>query len=603
MKKNLFFIFVYVFSFLTSIAGACFLLDSVETVPVSDSIVQNTNPASIAEQEAYIGEYTYKTYADYFIDHGMANPDGTKNNSYQTTITGTGKKLDPYVINSTEDFWWISRYYYQYNSDYGFLLNCDIYINDEIFDEEGNPSGGDGVVYFWDCWILGGEAHFDGNNHKIFGMYANEQANYRNGAIFGFSKGDFENIYISNVYMSIPLGYSSAMYIFGSGITCTNIHILDGTVIATTAGVCVAGIGLFSEMYSCSNRANLSSFDDAAGLCRGSSSINYKLVDCVNYGKVSTNRFCGGIINGGKNVTLKNCKNYGEIRANGARAGGIIGYANGKLSLENCENYGDVIATGNAGGIASYTDSEVMALNCKNYGKLFSSAGTRGVGGIIAQTNGATKLFNCENYGSPIGDYYVYYWRVGEAEMIGKASGTGDIIIKHCKGNYGTFIIGYSASSLNIYIENFKLSCDELHTPYNCVIDVGACDRLVIKNLDVNIGKLNGNKFYLLSKISSCNSVEITDVYVKTRQGDITNTQCLYEGTNNEIFKKLDGVVLDIGLTNQSKKHFFGNNFVNHYMLWKTGEIGLDFTSSQGFFSARLSGEVLQNVGFEKKYL
>ena len=89
--------------------------------------------------------------------------------------TGSGTKSDPYVVHSTKVF-----LYLQGNGISGlnidnkyFELACDVVLNDESYDDNGNPISGDGVVYKWEPINYGRNAFFDGKNHSIKGLYLN----------------------------------------------------------------------------------------------------------------------------------------------------------------------------------------------------------------------------------------------------------------------------------------------------------------------------------------------------------------------------------------------------------------------------------------------
>ena len=60
---------------------------------------------------------------------------------------------------------------------------------------------------------------------------------------------------------------------------------------------------------------------------------------------------------------------------------------------------------------------------------------------------------------------------------------------------------------------------------------------------------------------------------------------------------KVDGLIFDL----ENGKYFFGSDFSDFYVSLKTGKIGLKTRDGNGFLQAKVSKDVLERKGFEKK--
>ena len=116
-------------------------------------------------------ETTYKSYSDYFVDFDISKATITEKD-----YTGQGTKSDPFVIRSTRGFLYLTN-----RTESGIFLGgkylelgCDVVLNNEVFDKDGNIVEGDGVVYSFETFLIGDSvASIDGNNHSIVGAYQN----------------------------------------------------------------------------------------------------------------------------------------------------------------------------------------------------------------------------------------------------------------------------------------------------------------------------------------------------------------------------------------------------------------------------------------------
>lgn len=153
---------------------------------------------------------------------------------------------------------------------------------------------------------------------------------------------------------------------------------------------------------------------------------NTSIINCKNRATVKGN-WIGGIVGRGKNATITNCKNYGEIIEINQKGGGIISFLTGG-KVVNSINYGKITADSKASGICSTLDSAEVN-NCTNNGEIITNADQ--AAGIVAyQISGTVK--NCINNtkveaGTMVAGGIVANFAKGTAE---NCINNGEIIVK-----------------------------------------------------------------------------------------------------------------------------------------------------------------------------
>jgi len=336
-----------------------FLFDA--KTATNDSI-QTVAPSNKIESEE-ITEWTYKTYDDYFTDLNISKETFTA-----VDYSGTGSKADPYVVRNLKGFLYLMS---QTITSKYIRLDTDIYLNDEIFDSEGKPSGGDGVVYSW------GEPKgvinivLDGNGHSIHGMYLNDITRKRV-SLLGYQGGSriatIRNLDMRNIYMH-GLNNLSAFAYSVSNIENCNTY---GTIKAEEGGCCgFTEVGY--NIKNCNNYVNIIQKLSNLGGIFGQSAGGV-IENCNNYGNLTSleKGFMGGLLFRAltKDITIKDCTNYGKLYSGGNYCGGLIGvvyyYAN-QLIIENCKSYGDMISNGQyCGGLIGLAEGHILVSNCSS---------------------------------------------------------------------------------------------------------------------------------------------------------------------------------------------------------------------------------------------
>lgn len=192
--------------------------------------------------------------------------------------------------------------------------------------------------YKWDTYgIAAGygtfNGTFDGQGHKIYGLYVNMAGPWDLG-MFRYLGGSarVERVLLAGgeVY---GWGWASAKGVGGVGAIAGQIG----------PGACVSDCVSFAAVHASAGGADQCDVGGIVG-----KSDHGTVVNCVNYGSVSSNQQrVGGIV--GYNVEkaqVANCANYGAVSGSMGYIGGIVGGNNDKASsIYNCVNAGTVTKT------------------------------------------------------------------------------------------------------------------------------------------------------------------------------------------------------------------------------------------------------------------
>ncbi len=502
---------------------------------------------------------TYKPYEDYFIDFKMPQ-----------TLEGNGSQSNPYQIYTTEDFLLLSTI----NFAGKFVnINCDIILNDEIFDANGEVISGDGNVYVWKPITLGRLATIFGNNHTIKGLYVNEPAQDYIG-LFGMRDSNYgldlkrvDGLNIENVYLN---GNKRVYGIAESVNNLSNCKVLSGTLIGYQS---VAGltVNVSESLASCVNYANIKSENSGYGV------TNVVYANCK---------------------VIKNCKNYGNLDVNAGS--GIAGTVKCQR-VEACENYGNIVSKGAyCGGIIGITDFYTEIINCKNYGNINNTY--MAFGGILACASTSVTMFNCENYGNIYGKTSASGQLIGWLRSV--RSNEAIFVFDECKGvmDCASPMLGNVSSSdsgLNIVIRmtNCRVDCIE-KSLLQCVLiqsSNGVVD-LEIKNIfaesNVSSGKMN-----LFGNFSDATKAKLKNIILNLHSNIEGSVQTLIVNIKGNSKVDVDGILI----LNKGKNSFYGNDFSGFYLDYKIGKIGLKAFSGKGNFQGKVTEEILNAKGFEKK--
>lgn len=538
--------------------GVSFTTNIFSSAPVDETPVE----VAVEKDKEEITEYEFKPFTDYYCPASRA----------ETTITGNGKQATPYVVNSLSDFIWLSTKSipYQYVE-----LNCDIILNDEKFDNNGNPSGGDGVVYSWkpidECYNL----RFNGNGHTISGMYIKDEtltytSLYGNKNIYECKNLNFRDCYI--------YGKTNACHI-GRALNVENCNVYSGYVEATGSNAC--GVVQNAEkIYNCNNYADIKSGGQPGigGIVAGRSTLIME--NCNNYGSITKTHTsswaCGGLVGEltqGKSV-IKNCKIYGNVNSTGQGIGGIFG-----------------AATGNA-------KTQIRMENCVNYGRIISNKANGWLGGIAGHIRGDIEMIACENAGQ-VDNVYLSGELVGRISK-DKLGNYVSVTIKNCimNNNSKNSMIEEIAEATKAIIQGCKINYSGAHT--NILIEkINSTAELYIKDIQIESEKTDKCNFKLAGVIKeTCKKAEISNIIINIKKANATTFENIYNA-NSSANIEIKSAIVNVKQGGQS--YYYGDSFSGYYVSWKTGKIGLKALDGVGTFQGIVDEEVLANKNFEKR--
>ena len=315
---------------------------------------------------------------------------------WRSVPSGSGTKDDPYRISNLEE---LKAFRDIVNGDNGITQNSgacgvlenDIVINDESFDEQGNftPANGTDSVERWKPIGFNEKQNaysgtFDGAGHTIYGVYIDKDIKVKEGVgLFGCANGAA----IKNLSVT---GYISVIWYQGGIVGCAQ----NSTVSDCQSSVTITQ----SDWYLC---------DVYSGGIIGYAKENCTITNCANKGKISAYTdssfaYAGGIAGGAWLSNINGCYNLGTIEGGlvgeygYSLAGGIAAVASG-VKITDCYNLGEITSTTDnsyvkLGGIAGTVDGSGWIENCYNIGKI--SAKENVIKGSIAAWID-TDIVNC----------------------------------------------------------------------------------------------------------------------------------------------------------------------------------------------------------------
>ncbi|ROR28509.1 hypothetical protein EDD66_10491 [Mobilisporobacter senegalensis] len=360
---------------------------------------------------------------------------------------GNGTEKDPFQIENGSQLALLSKYVNENISNYStsyYILIADIFLNDTSNWENWKNSSPD------NSWTSIGTVNaqfkgvFDGNGHKIIGMYGNEAKD--------------------NYAMRLGLfGCASEAIIKNVGVekSCLIGKYWRNTIASI---VCYLKDGIVDNCY---NKGNVIGYgSELAGIV--GSNYDGTVKNCYNYGKVTYSDVnshpsdIGGIValNYGQ---IDNCYNKGYVFENDKvkqpdrDLGGIVGNNLGKV--ENSYNDGSITCGNNVncvGGIAG-TNCDGNIVNSYNTGKITTGKNCSYISGIVGNLSGGTvqKSYNTGKIACSTNNKY-----------IGGINGRmfkGKIIESYNKGNISISTNSESIGGVIGCEDDYDLACEILN--------------------------------------------------------------------------------------------------------------------------------------------
>ena len=323
----------------------------------------NTSTKTMGKSLLLIGIAVLMICVLAFAGMGILAVSSSVANASAETLTGSGTAADPYLIGTKAQLETFRDLVNGGQTSICGKLTADI-------DLEGSES---------DQWTpIGTEQSkkyvgtFDGDGHKVSGLYIHSDEYTSNRGFFGVIGGaTIENLILKGQIMTSN-GYSIggiAAFAYlqenvdSSGFTIRNCL----SYVSITGRSAVAGI--VSRTSLSGDRTKFSS-----GIINCGNSGNITSTFAINPSHPAwDDAYAGGILgNSNEYVTIGNCYNTGDIQANCSCVGGIVGAAS-RVSILNCYNTGAVTGYQRVGGIAGNwhgadTVNTISFSNCHNVG-------------------------------------------------------------------------------------------------------------------------------------------------------------------------------------------------------------------------------------------
>ena len=220
-------------------------------IETSEEVYSNTNENIVVEHS---------------FENGICTKCGTKEEAKQNSN-------GYYEISNAGQLYWFAAKVNASEKSANAILTADIVVN------EGDLSGYDGISKnSWRKWtpIKSYSGTFDGQNHKISGLYFNDD-NEQFIGLFGITEGaTIKKVGVVNSYFK------------GS---------------ENVGGIC--GVGSGGTISECYSTATVIGINVAGGICGIFDSLN--VINCFNSGKISARSEVGGICGSIRNSSVENC--------------------------------------------------------------------------------------------------------------------------------------------------------------------------------------------------------------------------------------------------------------------------------------------------------
>jgi hypothetical protein len=338
-----------------------------------------------------------------------AKADG-KEQSYFTmeavAYLGKGTEADPYQVYTASDLTGVYRKGY-------FKLMNDIDLTSYI--NQFSPTEG------WES--IGREGsetiHFDGNGHKIIGLWCNSTRN-NTGLFSCFANGTIKNLTVETASGKQVKGGSNTAILIGKIVNCSienccvSGNVADGTPVGGMVGMLEGG---------------------TITRCQANITISTTL----------EKTYAGGMVGEIMSGTIDQCATNGALTATGSESyvGGLVGKNSGTVS--NCYSMAKVTSSYNAAGLIAYNYGYVV----KSYatGNLYSQ---NYAAGVIGYNDGERAVIgSCAAMNNKIEVVY-------ESQQVQQGGGYGQRIIGGIKN-------GAPAPDMNNYaLKTMQLSVNDV---------------------------------------------------------------------------------------------------------------------------------------------
>lgn len=367
----------------------------------------------------------------------------------QFSGSGTGTESDPYLIYNENQLAQLGNFLNQ--EGVYFRLQKDLDMTDWI--AENNPSQG---------WMPVGVSSspfkgiFDGNNHKISGIFINRSSTDYVGFFGYINSATITNLTVE--YSSIKgdekvgglAGYAGSSTITGCNVVVTaNDAITGNSATGGLVGLC-SGTNISGSAFV-GNIAGATNVGGVIGYGHGTFSIN----DVAATGNISGSNCVSGIagnLERGAAVTFVKAFSNCKLVNSGDYTGGVVGYCTigGIASMSNCSHLGDITANNYVGGIVGAIIGGTSSESRPQY-EGYSSSGYYGdtyyrkwgpsYGNVVKGSGKTNSIENCCAIGNISAKSYC-------GGLIGKDEDSGvTYTLKSCSYSDSSGLLGTSSST------------------------------------------------------------------------------------------------------------------------------------------------------------
>jgi len=262
--------------------------------------------------------------------------------------------------------------------------------------------------------------YLDGNNKTIAGLYINNSAEEQ-GLFAKIIGGTVINLTVQGGSESLTSRTENSSVTYQAtlkgGITASRK--IGGLAYSIQSSACVSGINTFVDINSTYATPATTTLKDSAstvtnayfegyngGIC-GQLATSSSVLNCNNYGRVSSyGRRVGGIVGYANIGVIDSCQNHSNL-IGGARIGGIVGDARGGVTIRNCINTGEISQITFPTSLTSLSFKYLSGSTVKEYaGGIYNGNITADFSGISGYSDNVNLTF-CKNFGNIAGNHRV----------------------------------------------------------------------------------------------------------------------------------------------------------------------------------------------------
>ena len=419
-------------------------------------------------------------------------------------INNDGTYEEVYEISNAGQLYWFAKYVNDGNTGINAVLTADITVN------TGDVAGCNGTkATGWIDWTPIGNndnqytGTFDGQNHKISGLYFNDTGTDYVG-LFGYSGGTIKNVGVVDSY------FNGKYYV---------------------GGVCgyISGLLNDAKITNCYNTGYVSGSSDVGGVC-GYSEYS-TITNCYNTGTVSGSSNVGGVCGYNDYSTISNC--YFDSKVYNGNA---VGYNYGPVS-------GNVLGketTQFTSGEVAYLLSQGCTVDSTQYkGDVWGQ--DLGVENSYPVLDGTKKVYQNETYASCEGNpgEPTYSYSNTEEDPVyadhtdGDEDGKCDTCSKYMD-NIGARLVGHSLTldgslGVNFYMELSSEVISDSNAYMEFTLPGGKTSTVKVSEAPTEV--ISGTTYYKFK--CQVNATAMTDTITAQIKSTVGNSK-VYEYTVKE---------------------------------------------------------------------